>query len=362
MTFYPRYFLKHASIFIGAFFCLLVLPVLLTAGCKEKPTTPDWTNEPNPNTSPHAYSEVRENTQAAQASKPTQTDTAEAAVKIPAADSKQPQEIRFLAYNLRNYLTMRRYSDGKVHFTSKPEEEITHLIQIIQNAHPDILGVCEIGTASDLKDFQTLLKKAGLDLPFTHRVHGSDRVRALAILSRFPIASTAKPKSITYQLKRRPFQISRGVLDATIQLPNKKVRFIGVHFKSKRPVEDADQEMMRRNESLLVRQHIDQLLTNHPETPLLVYGDFNDSKGSKALYTLKGREHSRNRLNTLELTDSRGESWTHHWKREAVYSRFDYIMVNTKLSPSIDRKKSCVLDPKIWEQATDHRALLVIIN
>lgn len=328
--------LKHASIFLGAFFCLLV------SACGEKKSTPDWENEPVEQE--EVSSDTKENT-------PTTTS---------AQTSGQP--VRFLAYNLRNYLTMRRYSNGKATSSSKPEEEISTLIEIIKNARPDILGVCEIGSHEDLKNFQTRLKKQGLDLPHTHRTYGGDPVRALAILSQFPIVSTASPKKFTYELNGIPFKISRGILDATIQLPNKKVRFLGAHFKSKRPSEMADQELMRRNESMLFRKHIDAILAKSPDTLLMAYGDFNDTKRSKAVYTVKGRTHSKNYMEMLELVDSRNENWTHNWKREDIYSRFDYVMVNQKLAPFIDRKSSRLLDPENWGNASDHRALLVLIK
>jgi len=241
---------------------------------------------------------------------------------------------------LRNYLTMHRFSHGKSSTRSKPEKEVRKLINIIQSAHPDILGVCEIGQDKDLKDLQSRLKKAGISLPYIHRTHGDDPVRSLAILSRFPITSTAKPTSSHYTINGKPFQISRGILDVTIQLPNKKIRFLGVHLKSKRPVEEADQAIMRRYESILFRKHIDTILTQTPNALLLAYGDFNDTKHSKAVYTIKGRSHTRNQMEMLNLTDSRGETWTHYWKREDTYSRFDYVFTSKQLTPFIDKRNA----------------------
>lgn len=351
---------KHASIFIGAFLRLLIhisLLTFLTSACKERPSTPDWSNEFTPNSQALAIGEKDPpSDHVAKRQKTTATTATQAET------SNNPQEVRFLTYNLRNYLTMRRYVDGNFSLISKPEEAITHLVDLIKSARPDILGICEIGTATDLKNLQSRLKKQGIDLPHTHLVHGSDKVRSLAILSRLPIVSTAKPKTSSYQLSGRPFQISRGILDVTIQLPSKKLRFLGVHFKSKRPIPEADQELMRRNEAILLRKHINHILTDSPKTQLLAYGDFNDTKRSKTLYTVKGREHSQKRLDMLNLSDSRGETWTHHWEREDIYSRFDYVLTTPILTKSINRKTSRLLDPKDWEEASDHRALLIVIQ
>lgn len=328
---------RYASIIFGAFFCLCV------SACGEKKSTPDWKESSKP--------ELQ--------NEPATQSVAQTPSK---ANRSNGTPVRFLSYNLKNYLTMRRYSNGKASYTSKPEEEIETLVEIIKNAQPDILGVCEIGTPKDLKDLQTRLKKAGIDLPHSHRAYGGDAVRALAILSRYPILSWSLPKEMFYKLDGRPFKISRGILDATIQLPAKEVRFLGAHFKSKRPIEEADQELMRRSESMLFRKHIESILAQNPETMLIAYGDFNDTKRTKSVYTIKGRSNSKNHMEMLELADSRSENWTHNWKREDIYSRFDYVFVNRKLAPFIDRKGSRILDPETWDKASDHRPLLVLIR
>ena len=85
---------KIASIHIGVFFCLL-----LGACGEEKPRfTADWENEPSEITPEH-IDEIR--------------------TIAPVIDDQSPG-VRFLSYNLRNYLTMRRYEDGKVSERSKP--------------------------------------------------------------------------------------------------------------------------------------------------------------------------------------------------------------------------------------------------
>ncbi len=338
---------KPASILLGAFFCLL------GTTCDEKKSTADW--EPSaPEAQATAAGSARPTAKAEQA-KPARTATSQ-------QTAGDHQEVRFLAYNLQNYLTMRRYVNGKASQRRKPEQEIAALIRVIKSARPAVLGVCEIGTEADLKDLQTRLRTAGVDLPHSHRIQGADTVRALAILSRYPIVDTAVPEKVDYTVDGRPFQISRGILDATIQLPQRNVRFLGVHLKSKRPSREADQELMRRNESSLLRKHIDAILAATPDTPVLVYGDFNDTTRSKSIATVRGRTNSPNRLQTIDLTDSRGENWTHHWKREDVYSRFDYAMVTSTLAPHIDKKRSRLLDHEAWEFASDHRALLVLIQ
>lgn len=335
---------KYTPIIIGVFFCLCC------TGCKEsKNQTAQWKNS--------RKSEVTPNHDAAHqlSSEPTSTGA-----KAGTAANQAP--VRFLAYNLKNYLTMRRYSDGKIVYSSKPEAEISALIEIIAAAKPDILGVCEIGKPADLADLQKRLNKIGIHLPHSHRVNGSDRTRALGLLSRFPIIETNTPKQIHYTIENMPFSISRGILDATVKLPLRNLRLLGVHFKSKRPIKQADQALMRRNESLLMREHIKEIMRDRPETQLLAYGDFNDTKKSKSVSSVRGRSNSNSYMHIIELVDQRGESWTHHWKHEDIYSRIDFIMANSNLRPFINKKESRLLDSKNCETASDHRPMLVLID
>lgn len=328
----------------GAFFCLL------TNNCKEsKNSTEHWKNAPSPAT----------NQQHSEVNVPAKKSPLEPSAGH-SPDSNTP--VRFLAYNLKNYLTMRRYIAGETVYKEKPRNEVDALIEIISTANPDILGLCEIGKYADLMDLQSRLATAGVDLPHAHRVHGSDRTRALALLSRYPIIKTNSPKQTGYTIESMPFSISRGILDATVELPSRTIRLLGVHFKSKRPIQEADQALMRRNESLLMRQHIQDIMASEPETQLLAYGDFNDTKNSKSVSSIRGRSNSNSHMKIIELLDARGESWTHHWKLEDIYSRIDFVMTNPKLEPHINKKESKLLDPKNWEIASDHRPMLVIIE
>lgn len=336
----------YASILIGAFFCLALQ---LTTAPGAKAETPDWTQGPI-------------NAGLARSPAESERTQSDSQPPRPASAAKFPTSIRFVSYNLKNYLTMRRHIHGEERKQVKPKEEIKALVQILKDAQPDILGICEIGSQADLKDLQQRLAKAGISLPHSHRVSGSDPTRALAILSRFPLVIKKGPRNTRYQLNSRPFTISRGILDVSLPTPSGTIRFLGCHLKSKRPSELADQELIRRNESILLRRHISEILKTQPDTRLIVYGDLNDTKRSQSLNTIKGRLHAPDSLSSLQLVDSRGHGWTHHWAREDVYSRFDYVLVNRAAAAWVDLDHSGLLDPPTWREASDHRPLLVIIR
>jgi endonuclease/exonuclease/phosphatase family metal-dependent hydrolase len=324
--------------------------------CGKKENTPDW-DAPGgeaPKVSSTAPAEPVAETPAA----PLATAIGET-VPISAAQGS----LRFIAYNVENWLTMDRYVDDKLQRDNpKPDSEKKAVVNLLTSHKPDVIGVCEIGTAADLAEIRESLKAAGLDLPHTHYVGGTDPVRHLGLLSRFPILSTAKPAETEFQLSGKTFGINRGILDASIAVQGKPYRFIGVHLKSKRAIDEADQEEMRVHEARLLRRHVDSILKDDPQARLIVYGDFNDTRPTRTFKTITGSYNSPDYLTALPAKDSRGHAWTHHWAPHDIYSRIDFVTVSRALRQELDFKASYLIDDAEWDQASDHRPVLAIFR
>lgn len=272
-------------------------------------------------------------------------------------------EIRFLSYNLKNWLTMTRLQkDGSRLERKKPEAEKAAVVSLITSARPDILGLCEIGTPADLSELQSRLKSAGLDLPFTHHTGGYDNTRFLAMLSRFPIARELSKDRLTFSLDGKTWQMRRGLLHTVLNLPGGPTHFLGTHFKSKRESRSYDQALFRLNEALLTREQALKIQERQPEARILIYGDFNDTRRSPTLSRLKGRRNSSHYFEDLELRDSRGEFWTHFWSYQHQYSRFDYLLASKALKPHLNLESSYIVDRDDWYAASDHRALLLVLR
>lgn len=271
--------------------------------------------------------------------------------------------LRFIGYNVENWLTMDRFINNKsAKSAPKPDEEKKAVVHILVANQPDVVGICEIGEASDLAEIQESLKAAGLNLPHSHYSGGTDPVRHLGLLSRHPIHSTAKAAQLEYRMNGQTFGFNRGVLDATVTANGNSYRFLGVHLKSKRDVEEGDQEQMRINEAHLLRKHVDAIFETDPQARLLVYGDFNDTYPSKAVKAITGSENESKRLSPIYLKDSRGEAWTHHWKNQDIYSRIDFVTVSRALRSEVDFKASRIIEDDGWDTASDHRAVMVIFK
>ncbi len=344
-SFFPL--LKNAPLLTGAFFLFL-----LSSACKEKSSqTANWiTSEPTSEASTPESS--HQNTDS------PSTPPSKSSTPAPATLETSEEEIRFLSYNLKNYLTMRR---GK-EYLPKPEDETKALIELIVRQKPDILGLCEIGNKNDLADLQLRLKNAGLDLPYSEHTGGRDKTRHLGFLSRHPIIATNSQSELSYEMEGKEWLMSRGILDATIETQGIQLRFLGVHLKSKRLIEEADQELIRQNEARLLRTYADTIFNENPDTLLLAYGDFNDTISSKTLSIAKARRNAKKHLADFYFKDSRNELWTHFWDRQDTYSRLDYVLFSKALSDHLVGKKSSLVDDPSWNIASDHRALMLVLK
>jgi endonuclease/exonuclease/phosphatase family metal-dependent hydrolase len=256
---------------------------------------------------------------------------------------------RFVSYNLKNWLTSSQNPE-------KSNESKKAIVEILLDSDADIIGLSEIGSEADVLEIQKLLKESGKDLPHFYHTGGTDPIRHLAILSRFPIISTAQP-DIT--IKETEHSMLRGILDVSIQIHDQTIRFIGIHLKSKRIVPDYDQEEIRIHEAEHVRKYIDSIFLKHPETHLIAYGDFNDHIESLSTKTILGNYRSQNYLAPVHISDQNGDHWTHYFSSQESYSRIDFITVSKSLKPHINQKQSRIIATQNWQQASDHRAIMV---
>lgn len=337
---------------------LAVFTALLLAitSCGKSKGTPDWASSEDDPASVQTSS-----------SKTPEPDTLPETPADQAISDRQTSGsstgLRFIAYNVENWLTMDRFVGNKqLKNAPKPETEKKAVIKLLAANKPDIIGLCEIGEAKDFAEIQESLKAAGLDLPHSCYTGGSDPVRHLGLLSRFPIVSIAKPAETDFRLNGQTFSINRGILDATIEAGGKSYRFLGVHLKSKRAIEEADQEEMRVHEARLLRRHVDAVLQKDPQARLIVYGDFNDTRSTKTLKTITGSYNNPGYLTAIPAKDSRGDTWTHHWSLQDIYSRIDFITVSRALRTEVDFRASRIIDDPGWGNASDHRPLLAIFK
>ena len=268
------------------------------------------------------------------------------------------------SYNIENYLMTPRWVDG--HYRSnagKPVSEKEAVAKMVAQIHPDILGLMEVGDQRQLNDLTHRLQEAGMTFSDTEYLQGPDQQRHLALLSRFPIVERHSEGFIPIQVQGQTFYSSRGFIDVTIALSAElKLRVLCVHLKSKIPVPQYPQSVFRTAEAIALRKKIETILSDDPTTPLLIMGDFNDTKNSLTLKTILGSPRTPSLITPLDLHDDRGETWTEYWKEADEYSRIDYIIVNDLLKKRIEENHSAIARPAFWNQASDHCPVFTTID
>lgn len=272
-------------------------------------------------------------------------------------DSIAPEnELRVTSYNVENYLTMPRHIGGKfLPNVGKPESEKAAVTRMIGTLHPDVLGLEEIGEASQLEDIQRRLRKSGMEYPYSEYLQGNDTTRHIALLSRFPIVERHSQGELPLWVGGVTLHSPRGILDVTVEpSPGYRLRILCVHLKAKLEVAEYDEAALRNAESKELRRYVRDILRTDPETRLILMGDFNDTKNERSLWQITGKPDWPDSLHPLPLTDDRGELWTEYWSTADVYSRIDYILTARKLEPEIDMAHSGIARPAFWNEASDH--------
>jgi endonuclease/exonuclease/phosphatase family metal-dependent hydrolase len=246
----------------------------------------------------------------------------------------------------------------------KPAKEKRLVIDSIIDIRPDVLGLSEVGTEDDARQIQHLLAQKGLDLPHMERCQGRDGTRSLLLLSRYPLIARLSHTDLPYRIGRLDLGMQRGVLHVVIQ-PTSKMRLhlLGVHLKSKRPVPETDEALMRKNEFILLRRVIDDVLAKDPEAHILTYGDFNEHRGENSFKLFLGsRRKNTQQLHDIYIKDRNGELWTHFWDTMDIYSRLDYLIVTPALRSYVDYQHTYIYHSEDILQASDHRPLVLQLN
>ncbi len=269
--------------------------------------------------------------------------------------------IVFCTYNVRNYVGE---DQAATEHRAKPksEAEIEALIAVIREISPDVLGVCEMGSAAMFEDFKARLAKAGLGYVDSEYLQAEDLDRHVALVSRFPIVARDSQKNVLFSVSGKEEGMRRGILDVTVQItPEYRLRCVGVHLKSKLPTPDGE-ALIRRHEAAKLRDHLDAILKDEPEVNLLCYGDCNDTRNEPVFGAITGVKGTPGYMADLWASDSMGDRWTYHWHFADEYSRIDYLFVSPGLWPEVQLKTATVYRSADWEKASDHRAVYVTIK
>ncbi len=272
--------------------------------------------------------------------------------------AKAGAPVRFYMHNVANYFVRGEQQRSRYIQKLKTEPAKEAVAELIADTQPDIVGLIEIGGPVALQDLRQRLAARGLDYPHHFVLTRQGEDRALALLSRYPIAeNNSRPDVKLYNEQRR--KMLRGILDVTIELPDgRRFRIMGAHLKSRVAADPAAATALRNKEAHTLAMHLQDAMRREPGMPILVYGDWNDGPDDSSVRTLRQGLSKDAALTRLKPADSREEYWTLFYDDGSEYCTFDQIYVNKVLSKRMGRKyQSGIVDHPATKTASDHRAL-----
>jgi endonuclease/exonuclease/phosphatase family metal-dependent hydrolase len=272
--------------------------------------------------------------------------------------------ITVATYNVENYTLADRLVEGVYRpGYPKPEAEKAALRQVIAGISPDILAVQEMGGPSYLADFQRELKQAGQDFPHAVVLEAADQDRHVAVLSKLPFKEVKRHAQVGFTHFDRPELVKRGVLEVIVATREGDVSVFVVHLKSKytERKDDPQGALQRAGEAEAVR---DLVLARHPDpakAKFIICGDWNDTRGTRPIRALQKRGDTVIG-ELIPAADTRGEVWTHFFRREDQYSRIDYVLVSPALRPHVNGGQASIWDGAGAREASDHRAVYLTLG
>ncbi len=275
---------------------------------------------------------------------------------------------RVATYNVENYLDKPTESRRYV----KSNAAKAKIRESIGAMKPDVIAFEEMGDVSALLELRDSLKKEGLDYPNWEHVTGYDTNIHVAVLSRFALVARRSHTNDNFLLSGRRFQVSRGFVEVAIKVNGQySFTLLAAHLKSRRPVPEADEAEMRREEAKMLRSKVDALLADKPDANIVVLGDFNDTYNSPSTKQILG-PRGKNQLVDTRPAERNGDNlpnpnprytprkitWTHYYGVEDSYSRIDYIMLSPGMAREWVKDETYIPTIPNWGIGSDHRPLV----
>lgn len=273
---------------------------------------------------------------------------------------------RVATYNLNNYL-LAPLGTRPV----KTDLARAKIRESLRAARADVVALQEIGGLAALQELRGALKADGLDYPHWEFIHAFDTNIQVAVLSRFPIVARRPHTNESYLLFGKRLQVKRGFLEVDIRVsPAYTFTLLTTHLKSKLATPEADEEEMREQEALLLREKVDAILNARLEDNLIVLGDFNSTKDRRAVRSIVGR--GRTALLDARPAERNGDvarpanprwdppwiTWTYFYGKEDTYSRIDYILLSPGMAKEWRREGTLIVCVSNWGVGSDHRPIV----
>jgi endonuclease/exonuclease/phosphatase family metal-dependent hydrolase len=274
------------------------------------------------------------------------------------------ESLTIATYNVENYCPADRMTPvGYRQGYPKPEAEKRALRGVIRGLKADLLFLQEMGSQPYLDELRRDLQADGIDYPFAVLLEAGDADRHVALLSRRPLQAVVPHRDLKFSYLGGSEPVKRGLLEVTIATAAGDVTLFGLHLKSRftdRP-DDPMSAQRRAGEAAAIRDRVLQRVAGPADTRFLLLGDCNDLPASPAMRRLQSRGKTEVAA-LLPAADSRGETWTHNYRKADSYSRVDHIFVSAALRPAVAGGVAHIYDGPGVRVASDHRPVWVTLE
>lgn len=274
--------------------------------------------------------------------------------------SARAETLIIATYNIENYCAANRVTEaGYRKDYPKPESEKRALRAVIRALNADVLVLQEMGSQPYLDELRRDLKSEGVEYPYAALASAADADRHVALLSRHPLTEVRTHADLEFNYFGRKETVKRGLLEATVATSAGAVTIFALHLKSRfteRP-DDVQAAVRRAGEATAIRDRVLKRFPAPPEARFLIVGDCNDGKTSKALEHLQKRGKTEI-AELLPAADSRGDTWTHNFRREETYTHVDHILVSPGLLGAVKEGTARIFDGVGVREASDHRPVV----
>ena len=267
-------------------------------------------------------------------------------------------------YNIENYGPANRMTEaGYRKDYPKPEAEKQALRRVIRGLNADVLVLQEMGGERYLEELRRDLRTEGLDYPHVALANAADADRHVALLSKRALKAVTTHRDLQFSYLGGKEWVKRGLLESTVSTPAGDLTLFALHLKSRfteRP-DDPLSAIRRAGEGTAIRDRVLERFPRPAAARYLILGDCNDGRTSRAVGHLQKRGKTEV-AHLLPAVDSRGELWTHAFRREESYSRVDQILVSPGLRPAVIDGTARIFDGDGVREASDHRPVMVVLK
>jgi endonuclease/exonuclease/phosphatase family metal-dependent hydrolase len=274
------------------------------------------------------------------------------------------ETLTLATYNIENYGPADRVTEaGYRKDYPKPEGEKQALRTVLRALDADVLVLQEMGGQLYLDELRRDLGAEGLNYPHAVLLAGDDADRHVALLAKRPLTAVRQHTDLEIRYFGQKERVRRGLLEVRLAVAGHELTVFGLHLKSRytdRP-DDPLSGIRRAAEATAVRDRVLQRCADPATARFVVLGDCNDDKNSKALGFLQQRGKTKI-AELLPATDSRGETWTHAFRKNDTYTRVDHVLVSAALRSAVRGGEARIYDGPGWREASDHRPVSVTLD